>query len=187
MASSPVHGTGADVDGDVAVHGPLTSRLRPLFRAQRAIAGAFILAIVILVTIEVFLRSAFVYSLGFAHDVSGYLFVGASFLGFAVATADGRLFRIEFLIGNVSDTARRAMQFVFDLLSLTLTLIIDWHLVMFVISSFERDVREATALGTPLFVPQIMMPVGATLLAIVLAARLADTVIVALDATRRER
>jgi TRAP-type C4-dicarboxylate transport system permease small subunit len=57
---------------------------------------------------------------------------------------------------------------VFDLLSFGYIALTGWYFLMFVMSSYRREAMASTALGTPLWIPETAMIVGAVMLLIVL-------------------
>lgn len=146
--------------------------LEALFATQRWLIAALVATMVVLVTVEVVLRTVFSVSLRFTHEVAGYLLVGASFIGFAVALVEGDLFRVGFVQERLPGALRRTLQVLFDLLALSFCLVVDWHLVTFVASSLRRGVVEASSLATPLWIPQSLMPLGMSLLIVALLVRL---------------
>jgi len=149
---------------------------RAVFLAQRAVGALFILLIVLLIAAEVFLRTAFSVTLGLAHEVSGYLLVGVAFIGFAIALADEKLFRIELLYASFRPRVRQIVQLVFDLVSLVFSLVLLRYLVAFVVSSYNGGYSSSTSLAAPLFVPQLAMPLGIALVSLSLLVRIADGV-----------
>ena len=57
---------------------------------------------------------------------------------------------------------------VFDLLSFGYIALTGWYFLLFVMSSYRREAMASTALGTPLWIPETAMVVGAVMLLIVL-------------------
>lgn len=148
--------------------------LRAVFLVQRVLGALFILLIVILIATEVFLRTAFSITLGFAHEVSGYLLVGAAFVGFAIALADGKLFRIELIYTNLKPRPQVLLQLAFDTVSLVFSLVLLRYLVAFVISSHQGGYSSSTSLAAPLYLPQMAMPLGIALVCLSLSVRIVD-------------
>lgn len=147
--------------------------IQSVFFAQRALCCFCIAGITVLVALEVFLRSAFFVTLGFAHEVSNYLLVAAAFFGFAVALADEKLFRIDLLSDRLPPRTREVVEFLFDVVSLVFALIVFWYLLQQVGSSFRSGARSATSLGLHLYIPQAMMPFGMLMVVFTLLVRIA--------------
>ena len=65
---------------------------------------------------------------------------------------------------------------VFDLLSFVYIALTDWYFLQFVMSSYRREALASTVLGTPLWIPETAMVVGAVLLLIVLGKAVVNDV-----------
>lgn len=156
---------------------PETGGTRPgpmnrILALQKTLAAVFLVLIVTIVATEVFLRSVFTASLGFAHDVSSYLLVAIAFFGFAIAIADDNLYRIEFVYQALPLRGRLAAQLVFDMLGLVFGSTLLVELVRFVYSTWSRGMVEISELATPLWIPQIAMPVGMLFVILALLTRI---------------
>lgn len=139
---------------------------------QKRLCEMLIIAMVLVIAAEVVCRGFFNFSLQIAHEVAGYLLVAATFLGIGISLHDRALFRVEFLYSRLPARGQHGLQLVFDLLALGFGVVLDQQLIRLVMSSYARGVREATILATPLYVPQIVMPVGVSLMIIVLLAHI---------------
>ena len=53
---------------------------------------------------------------------------------------------------------------IFNLLSLAYVALTDWYFLQLVMSSYRRDAQASTSLATPLWIPETVMIVGATML-----------------------
>jgi TRAP-type transport system small permease protein len=143
-----------------------------LILVQKRLCGLLIVVMVLLIIAEVVCRNVFNFSLQITHEVAGYLLVAVTFLGIGVSLHDRALFRVEFLFSRLPARGQHILQLVFDLLALGFGVILDYQLVRLVVSSYTRGVREATILATPLYIPQIVMPVGVSLMIVVLLAHI---------------
>lgn len=92
-------------------------------------------------------------------DVSQYALITAAFLANAYALRRGNHFRVQILL-SLWPRARRAL----DDLALLVTLafgavivIAGWKLMYY---SYENGIRSATIFDIPLFLPQLMIPLG---------------------------
>lgn len=139
-----------------------------LFTANLFVAELVMVAMMGLIIVEVFLRSTFRISLQFADEVSAYMLVAVTFLGFSAAMRGGTMFRVEFLFRLIPARARLVVELLFNTASFAFTLVLTYYLVMLTISSYQRDVLSQSLLRTPQFVPQMIMPIGMALLAIAL-------------------
>lgn len=147
-----------------------------LMRWQKWLCGGLIVVMAMLIAAEVVSRELFDRSLQVTHELAGYLLVTVAFLGFGVSLYEQALFRVDFLFARLSARARNHVQILFDLLSLGFCLVLEYQLVAFVVSSFTRGYREATELATPLFIPQIAMPIGIAMTIVVLVSQVTSGV-----------
>lgn len=143
-----------------------------LIFVQKRLCELLIVTMVLVIAAEVVSRGFFNFSLHITHELAGYLLVAVTFLGIGISLHDRALFRVEFLFSRLPARGQHALQLVFDLLALGFGVVLDHQLIRLVISSYTRGVREATILATPLYIPQIAMPVGVSLMIIVLLAHI---------------
>ncbi len=143
-----------------------------LIFVQKRLCELLIVAMVLVISAEVVSRGVFNFSLQITHELAGYRLVAVTFLGIGISLHDRALFRVEFLFSRLPAHGQHALQLVFDLLALGFGVVLDHQLIRLVMSSYTREVREATILATPLYIPQIVMPVGVSLMIIVLLAHI---------------
>ena len=151
---------------------------RPPGRLQRGIAALahlasigceiILLAMLLMMAAEVVVRNVFGFSFQVTDELSGYLLVALTFLALGVSLQDGAFFRVEFLFERLPRRTQAWLTCLFTLASLLFAAILDWQLIRLVQSSFRRGNVEPSLLATPLWIPQAIMPVGMTLLILVL-------------------
>ena len=136
----------------------------PLFdavaRAVGALSGTVLVGLVALVCIEAFLRGAFNYSLGFAEELTGYCVVFLTFFGAALALRGSAMFQVHFLLDKWPEGTRRWLIRAFVLIALGICVILAWKAKDLTLSSFSRGKFAPTVLRTPLWIPQIIPPLG---------------------------
>lgn len=144
----------------------------PIFRAFAAIvqglAGLALAALLVLVLAEVVLRSFFGASLDFVEEVVGYLVVTITFLGAALALRAGALFQVGFVIDLLPVRIRRALGAMYLALAFLVTLVLVWEMTQLVISSASRGKFSPSSLMTPVWIPQLALPLGMIIMAIFL-------------------
>ena len=138
---------------------------------QKWVCGFLVVAMALLITAEVVSREVFDHSLQVTHEIAGYLLVAVAFLSVGVSLHDRALFRVEFLFARLPARGQVALQLVFDLLALGFGLVLAYQLIRLVESSYSRGFKEATILATPLYLPQLVMPIGVGLMIVVLLAQ----------------
>lgn len=131
-----------------------------LARVVQVATGGVLIALVILVCSEAFLRGALHVSLGFAEEVTGYLVVMLTFFGAALALRSGSLFQVHFLFDKLPRAARGWLLGLFALFALAICAVLAAKTGDLVQSSLARGKFAPTVLRTPLWIPQLLMPVG---------------------------
>ncbi|MEZ5652832.1 MAG: TRAP transporter small permease [Burkholderiaceae bacterium] len=145
--------------------GPLFDRLALAVRVATAVVLA---ALVIIVCTEAFLRGVANVSLDYVEELTGYFVVTLTFFGAALALRASALFRVSFLFDAMPAPARRWLSRVFIAGALFVCAILAWRSTDLVLSSFSRGKFAPTELHTPLWIPQLIMPVGFVLLGVFL-------------------
>jgi TRAP-type C4-dicarboxylate transport system permease small subunit len=140
------------------------------------LGGLLIAALVVLVSTEVVLRSAFNVSLQAADEYSGYIVVALVFLGIPYALFHDALLRVDFLFDRLKGKKQVVLSLVFDLCCLAVTAVLGYYLTRMVLTTFERGTFSSTPMMTPLWVPQVVMPVGLLLTVLILLARIAGRI-----------
>lgn len=143
---------------------------------QRLVSEWVLVGLTFAIAAEVVCRSFLGFSLLIVEEVAGYLLVALVFLGMGIATHENALFRVEFIIKSVPDRVADALLVVYRLLCLVFALILVWQMLALVMDSFNRKVAAATTLATPLYIPQIVMVVGAVTLVMILIAQIVQSV-----------
>ena len=123
---------------------------------------------VVLILAEVVLRGAFNSTTEHSDELVGYLLVGLSFLSLALCQSRGAFHRVEMVQMRLGPRGQAISALVFDLLSFGYIALTGWYFLLFVMSSYRREAMASTALGTPLWIPETAMIVGAVMLLIVL-------------------
>jgi TRAP-type transport system small permease protein len=149
---------------------PRLAWLAAINRATTAICELLLLAMMGLIIAEVVARSFFATSLQFVDEYASYALVWLTYLGISVALHDGALFSVELVSDRLGRRIRAALQVVWDILGLGFSVTLVWQSVRQVLSSYEREMVAPTVLATPLWLPQLVMPIGGALLVLVLAA-----------------
>src|SRR5262245_24004374 len=99
-------------------------------------------------------------------EISGYMLALAATWGFAFALRTGGHVRVDVLFPYMSHRVRTAVDFIAQLLMAAFASIVAWKIWALVADSLESDMRSSTYLLTPLYIPQGILGVGFTLLAL---------------------
>ncbi len=135
-------------------------------RVSLWLSAVCMIGMVVLMLLEVVLRGAFNSTTEHSDELVGYLLVGVSFLSLALCQSRGAFHRVEMVQMRLSRRGKAISALVFDLVSFGYIALTDWYFVQFVLSSYNREAAAPTTLATPLWIPETVMVVGATLLLI---------------------
>lgn len=124
--------------------------------------GVFIMSI--LITIEILGRYFFGFSLLVVDEWSGYLLVMVTFLGLAYTMQTKGFLQIEFLLNRLSRRKRNLFNLFLILLALVYSFIIGWKLILYTWSNYSAGTVSVSISQTPLYIPQLFMPLGVALL-----------------------
>lgn len=139
--------------------------------ASGLVCALALAAIAVLITVGVVSRSFFGYAFQSFGEISGYLVVAVTFLGLCVAIYENALFRVEALIDRLPARGRWLLDLLSSAMFIAFLAILDYHCVMLVVDSYAGGYVAATLLGTPLYIPQLLMPIGLTAAIVVLVVR----------------
>ena len=147
-----------------------------LERTSLWLSAFCLIGMTVLMLLEVVLRGVFNSTTEHSDELVGYLLVGVSFLSLALCQSRGAFHRVEMVQMRLGPRGQAVSALVFNLLSFTYIAITDWYFMQFVMSSYRREAMASTALGTPLWIPEMAMVLGATMLLIVLGKAVIDDI-----------
>ena len=158
-----------------------------LLGVQTVLCEVVVLGMVLLIAAEVICRQVFGFSLQVTYELAGYLLAALTFFGLGISLHGGGLFRVEFVYRWIPSRVRPLFQLLYDLTSLGFSLILAYQVSRLVISSYTGGYVEPTILATPLFIPQLVMPVGVVLMIVVLLAEIGNDLRVLLPGRRQSQ
>lgn len=135
-------------------------------------SGSLLAIVVVLINVEIVLRYVIGKSTLIADEYSGYFLVWMSLLGFGYALQSGQFLSVGVFIRRRSKTVREIAASIGAIVGAILALITMygcWHTVLI---SFNFGTRSIQASATPIWLPQMAMPIAFAWLA-VLYARMA--------------
>jgi TRAP-type mannitol/chloroaromatic compound transport system permease small subunit len=156
---------------------PSASRAPALARAVDCVfvwpgyvAGALYFALAFFVTYDVLARKWGSYvglpTTRVTDEISGYLLALAATWGFAFALRTGGHVRIDVMFPYLARGLRAAVDVLAQLLMAAFAGLVAWKIWALVVDSLESDARSSTYLLTPLWVPQGIIGIGFSLLAL---------------------
>lgn len=126
----------------------------------RFISGLALLLLVLLICSEIVSRFFFNYSLRVVEELAGYLVVCLTLMGASLSLRRNQLFQVGFIVNQLPVVWRRYLNLFYLVLSLSVSCVLIWYTSHLVISSFGRGNVAPTFLMTPLWIPQLLIPLG---------------------------
>lgn len=139
-------------------------------------AGVVLIAIIALTMVEVVSRYVLKNPLILSDELGGYAMVAVSFLGLAFCAQGKGHIRITFIVERIGPAAAGWIRLLSLALGLAFIAVAAWVSWKFLGDSFTRDMRSNSMLRTPLKWPQMAMPIGFTLFALIVAGQFAKAV-----------
>ena len=129
------------------------------------LAGAAAVALMgLLITYEVIARAVFGESTLMADEMSAYLLVLLIFMGLAYCLHNDGMLRVEFLFNRFPPKVQAAVELVSGLLALAYMVLLTYNCWMFVYESYDLGYTSVHPSGIKLWIPQLAIPVGCSLM-----------------------
>lgn len=126
------------------------------------VSAVAVLAMMILIVQHVVMRYVFDRPDIFTDIMSAYLQVAIVFLGSAYTLKAGGHIRISMVPDKLPAGARRLVETLTNILGCVFLGVFAWEGWVLVWTSFTTDQRDFTLLQTPIYLPQIVIPLGLT-------------------------
>ncbi len=137
------------------------SLVRQLTNLQLIICELVLGTLAVCISVDALLRWSFNWSILVVDELGGYALVCLAFFGFSIALHEKALFRVDAFYDWLSPINRARYQLAFDTLALAFMLLLLWHFWGLVTRSHAKEISALTILRTPLWIPQLLMVVGA--------------------------
>ncbi|NDV28932.1 TRAP transporter small permease subunit [Desulfovibrio sp. JC010] len=143
-----------------------------------SIGGAFLSAagmlfIVALVVIEIFLRAVLNTSTLVSSEYGGYALVFLILTGLAYTMKEDGLIRINLLTSHFSENGKRIADIVSGIIGAAITAFALKYTISMVYETWDLEMTADTIAETPLWIPQLAIPVGLGLLLLQIIAFIA--------------
>jgi len=125
---------------------------------------AALVVLMVMTSCEVVARAVFNYSFQITDDVGGYLLVFITFMSLPVCQVRHSFHSIAFVQGRLSVRGKSWSRLVFTIMSILFAATMSWQLSLFELGVWRNGDVAATALATPMWLPQLSMSLGMTLL-----------------------
>ena len=152
----------------------ISSALRGVFihwlvSGASRIASYSILAMTLLVTVDILMRSLLGFSTRVAVEMTGYLLVIAVFFGLAYTLREGSHIRITFLLLRLPARVQAWVELIISIIFLSYTGVLGGVTWSWWFTSFSLKTTSRTGLDIVVWPVEIFIPVGLTLISLLLA------------------
>lgn len=106
-----------------------------------------------------------------ADELAQYLVVGAIYLGLAFTLKEGAFVRVDVLRDRLGRRGLIALDGLTHLISVVYASVLTWYFWQLVLDSYAANNRSIGVLQLPLYIPQALMALGASLVLIQLLVR----------------
>ncbi|MDD3342844.1 MAG: TRAP transporter small permease [Sulfurospirillaceae bacterium] len=127
------------------------------------IASGLLIALVLLILLEIILRYFFNTSTMRADEYSGYLYLAIVCFGFGYTFLHDGHIRITFLTAKISSKKSSLVDIFAGSITLVLLGFIFYRSVLLVWDSYQTGVVSEAVSATPIFIPQLALPIGIAL------------------------
>lgn len=149
----------------------LVKGVRWLLMVTRTVSGICLLASVAINFVNIIGRYFFSVSIPWAEEIMLFLMVGCVFTGCCAVAWEGRQIRMDVVVSMLPDKVRDFLALLAELAMIATAVavaVFAWP----VISQLAAFDERSQAANFPLVVPQAMIPIGYSLMAILVAVRL---------------
>lgn len=133
-------------------------------RLAGMIAGLCILVTAFIIVYEIIMRGVFHSPTSWVMEISTYLIIAAGFLGMAYTLRAKGHINVDFLTSRLSPATQRFLDILTSFLSILLLYVCMTESVDYVTMTYTTNKLSPTLLRIPLYIPQLFMIAGFTLL-----------------------
>lgn len=145
----------------------------PVELACKWACEAALLVMLAVIGTDIFTRWAFNFSFQISDEIGGYMLATITFLSLSVCQVNDSFHHVEILQARLSERGRALSALLFDLLTLGFAALLLWHYIRLELSSWRFGERAPTYLETPLWIPRLVMAIGAAALCLAVLRTLA--------------
>ncbi len=138
----------------------------------KGLCVAALIVMLVVIGTDILTRSLLNFSFEISDELGGYMLVLISFVSLSVCQVNDSFHHVEFVQARLSERGRVISRLIFDGLSLGFALLLAWQLVRFELSSWRSGDQAPTYLATPLWLPRIVLVIGAAALCVSVARTL---------------
>jgi TRAP-type C4-dicarboxylate transport system permease small subunit len=151
--------------------GLFSAALDAVERVVIGISAVLLVLMAVLMNTEVFGRYLFGHSTQISDEYAGYLFTAVTVLCFVPAVRRGRFLRVDGLLQRTSGPVRALLELLEAVIGAAVSLVLAWATLRLALTSFDYGSVSLQPSQTPLAIPQAVLPLGFTLLALAFVER----------------
>ncbi|MBM9512192.1 TRAP transporter small permease subunit [Desulfogranum marinum] len=148
----------------------LIAIIESISRAGGYVSGLFMILIVLLIVVEIVARTVFNASTLISDEYSAYFFVAVVMSGLAFSMKEGAHIRISIVRSRLSQEGQRILDLLVLLIALVLSCFALYHSVLMTYDVWDLGMTADSISETPIFIPQLVIPVGLLLFILQLAS-----------------
>jgi len=137
--------------------------INKLSKGGAYLSGLLLIGLVCMILTEIFLRYFFDRSTMIADEYSGYLYLASIFLALAYTFTQNGHIRINIITSKLSKGTNSIIDVIASIVTIIVLLFILYRTILFTYDSYELEMLSEAVSETPLYLTQIVMPVGITL------------------------
>jgi TRAP-type C4-dicarboxylate transport system permease small subunit len=141
----------------------LTKYINKLCLTGAYLSGLLLIALVLLILTEIFIRYFFDLSTMIADEYSGYLYLASIFLGLAYAFEQNAHIRINIITSKLTLKTNNIIDVIAGVITILVLLFVVYRTILFAWDAYELEMLSEAVSETPLYLTQIVMPIGTVL------------------------
>ncbi|WP_075620079.1 TRAP transporter small permease [Paenisporosarcina indica] len=137
-------------------------------------SGFFIMVTTFMIFFEVVSRWIFNKPTIWATELSIYAIIASCYLGSAYAVRTYAHITVDLLINNVNDRIKTLLAYLSNAMGLVFSIIFTYYGFHHVMNTMELDITSASLLRVPMYLPEMVLPVGGVLLCMAFIMQIID-------------
>ena len=131
------------------------------------LSALLLVSLTLLILTEIFIRYFFNLSTMIADEYGGYLYLALIFLGLAYTFNEDAHIRINILTSKMSEKSNRFVDVIAGIITILILLFALYRTILFTYDSYSMEMASEAVSATPLYLTQLVMPLGITLFLLV--------------------
>lgn len=133
----------------------------PVETACKWACEAALIVMLLVIGTDIVTRWLLNFSFEISDEIGGYMLAAITFLSLSVCQVNDSFHHVELVQARLTPRGRKLSALLFDLLTLAFAALLSWHYVRLELSSWRFAERAPTFLETPLWLPRLVMGIGA--------------------------